>query len=192
MTQFTYISRTVFSCSSLDFFSSISQSLCCPSSANNCRVMSSTSCGRPQSAETLQMFTNHTDSVCVTSSVQTNGSFSDFGTCSCFGFFSFSFPVLYPPYFSNRSKNLGWIKGKFNQQKVLICHSRTKVRSQRYLHGVTDFHLHLLFRRSVSVSDDGDDTAQFHPEEYKEKLGLNVHTPKQKTLTNMWSFIRWY
>lgn len=27
-------------------------------------------------------------------------------TCSCFGFFSFSLPVLYPPYFSNRSKNL--------------------------------------------------------------------------------------
>lgn len=27
-------------------------------------------------------------------------------TCSCFGFFSFNLPVLYPPYFSNRSKNL--------------------------------------------------------------------------------------
>lgn len=27
-------------------------------------------------------------------------------TCSCFGFFSLSFPVLYPPYFSNKSKNL--------------------------------------------------------------------------------------
>lgn len=40
----TYISRTVFSCSSLDFFSSISQSFCCPISANSCRVMSSTSC----------------------------------------------------------------------------------------------------------------------------------------------------
>jgi len=40
----THISRTVLSCSSLDFFSSISQSSCWPSSASNCLVMSSTSC----------------------------------------------------------------------------------------------------------------------------------------------------
>lgn len=44
--QLTHISRTVFSCSSLDFFSSISQSLCWPSSASSRRAMSSTSCER--------------------------------------------------------------------------------------------------------------------------------------------------
>lgn len=38
-----HISRTVFSCSSLDFFSSISQSVCCPSSTSRRRAMSSTS-----------------------------------------------------------------------------------------------------------------------------------------------------
>lgn len=41
----TYISRTVFSCSSLDFFSSISQSVCWPMSAKSVLVMSRTSCG---------------------------------------------------------------------------------------------------------------------------------------------------
>lgn len=39
----THISRTVFSCSSFDFFSSISQSLCWPSSTSSRRAMSSTS-----------------------------------------------------------------------------------------------------------------------------------------------------
>lgn len=39
----THISRTVLSCSSLDFFSSISQSLCWPSSTSSRRAISSTS-----------------------------------------------------------------------------------------------------------------------------------------------------
>lgn len=40
----THISKTVLSCSSLDFFSSISQSLCWPSSTSSRRAMSRTSC----------------------------------------------------------------------------------------------------------------------------------------------------
>lgn len=40
-------------------------------------------------------------------------------TCSCFGFFSFSFPVLYPPYFSNRSKNLN----KVDKYKICTLHA---------------------------------------------------------------------
>lgn len=40
----THISSTVFSCSSLDFFSSISQSLCWPTSTSSRRAISSTSC----------------------------------------------------------------------------------------------------------------------------------------------------
>lgn len=40
----THISRTLFSCSSLDFLSSISLSFCVPSSTTSRRAMSSTSC----------------------------------------------------------------------------------------------------------------------------------------------------
>lgn len=45
----SYISKTLFSCSSLDFLSSISQSLWVPSSTTSCRAMSSTSCRRADS-----------------------------------------------------------------------------------------------------------------------------------------------
>lgn len=38
------------------------------------------------------------------------------------------------------------------------------------LHGVPDFHLHLLFGRPVSVSDDGDDAAELHPEQSDSRL----------------------
>jgi len=38
------------------------------------------------------------------------------------------------------------------------------------LHGVTDFHLHLLFGRPVSVADDGDDATQLHPDEHRVTL----------------------
>lgn len=42
-----------------------------------------------------------------------------FLTCSCFGFLSFSFPVLYPPYFSNSSKNLVKDKQRKKNQKII-------------------------------------------------------------------------
>jgi len=51
-----YISRTLFSCSSLDFLSSISQSLWVPSSTTSCRAMSSTSCWRADTISSTQQF----------------------------------------------------------------------------------------------------------------------------------------
>lgn len=40
---------------------------------------------------------------CVTCQYKTK---TELLTCSCFGFFNFSLPVLYPPYFLNNSKKL--------------------------------------------------------------------------------------
>lgn len=51
-----YISKTLFSCSSLDFRSSISQSLWVPSSTTSCRAMSSTSCWRADTVSNTQQF----------------------------------------------------------------------------------------------------------------------------------------
>lgn len=50
----THISKTAFSCSSLDFFSSISQSLCWSSSSSRSRAMSSTSWEEGQGAGSAQ------------------------------------------------------------------------------------------------------------------------------------------
>ena len=72
----THISRTVFSCSSFDFFSSMAGSAFFSNSVRRKRAMSSIS-------------------------------------CSCWGCFSFRWPVLKPPYFSNSSKKL--------QSNTAIC-----------------------------------------------------------------------
>ena len=93
----THISRTVLSCSSLDFFSSISQSVCCPSSANNCLVMSSTSCQTHTARPTVKRAAGSDSSAPGRRGVaQTRlGCLSAVWlTCSCLGFLSFSFPVL--------------------------------------------------------------------------------------------------
>ena len=87
---------------------------------------------------------------------------------------------MYPPYFSNRSKNLHESKDKFliHQNYFITSCSTNKGSNRDNLHGVANFHLHLLFGRSVSMSDDSNDTAELHPEECQNKLTSSVTSYK--------------
>lgn len=51
-------------------------------------------------------------------------------SCNCFGFFNFKWPVLQPPYFSNRSKNL--VKKKKISQ-VPFSHCKSAILSRQLL-----------------------------------------------------------
>lgn len=93
-------------------------------------------------------------------------------TCSCFGFFSFILPVLYPPYFSNRSKNLNkedeyirilYVMSTHFILKALTMLCRFNPNHWSDSHGVANLHLHLLFGGPITMADDSNDAAKLHP-----------------------------
>lgn len=50
-------------------------------------------------------------------------------------------------------------KLQINKKSLIVFAVKKESNNRDNLHGVANFHLHLLFGRSVSMSDDSDDTA---------------------------------
>lgn len=150
----THISRTAFSCSSLDFFSSISQSLCWSSSSSRSRAMSSTSCTREGGGA-------GGGAVSARCGGSRQRQETIVGSCS---------PAVV---WASSASTFRTCSRRTCQTARKTCGRRAALgRGQRpgprwrwaeTLPRMSDLHLHLLLGGAVSVADDGDDAAQLHP-----------------------------